>query len=64
MKRWLPLLLCAFLGSVVDHVVELGGTEVRSRGGVRGTIRPGTAVRLRFAEESCALVDVESGDAR
>jgi iron(III) transport system ATP-binding protein len=54
----------AFLGSVVDHVVELGDQEVRSRGGIRGTIRPGTPVRLTFAAESCALVDEEPGVAR
>jgi hypothetical protein len=50
--------------AAVDHVVELDGTEIRSRGGIRGTLRPGTSVRLRFVEESCALVDLEGDRAR
>jgi iron(III) transport system ATP-binding protein len=49
----------AFLGSAMDHVVAVGDSEVRVRGAVGPSIRPGTSVRLRFSSEACAIVDVD-----
>ncbi|MEP7335753.1 MAG: TOBE domain-containing protein, partial [Actinomycetota bacterium] len=50
----------AFLGSAMDHVVAVGDREVRVRGPVGPSIRPGTSVRLRFSSESCAIVDMDA----
>ena len=50
----------AFLGSAMDHVVAVGDRELRVRGPVGPSIRPGTAVRLRFSSESCAIVDMDA----
>ena len=49
----------AFLGSAMDHVVAVGDSEVRVRGAAGPSIRPGTAVRLRFSSESCSIVDAD-----
>ena len=50
----------AFLGSAMDHVVAVGDRELRVRGPVGPSIRPGTPVRLRFSFESCAIVDMDA----
>jgi iron(III) transport system ATP-binding protein len=50
----------AFLGSAMDHVVAVGDRELRVRGPVGPSIRPGTSVRLRFSSESCAIVELDA----
>jgi iron(III) transport system ATP-binding protein len=46
----------AFLGESVDHVVSVGGLEIRARCNPSLSIRPGTEVVLTFPEGLCSLI--------
>jgi iron(III) transport system ATP-binding protein len=46
----------AFLGESVDHVVDVGGFEVRARCNPSLSIPPGTQVTVSFAESACSLI--------
>jgi len=48
----------AFLGEAVDHVVRIGGHEIRVRGNPAVSIAPGTAVYLWLDPSKLALVPV------
>ncbi|HET8659134.1 MAG TPA: ABC transporter ATP-binding protein [Micromonosporaceae bacterium] len=48
----------AFLGEAVDHVVRIGGHEIRARGNPDVSIAPGTAVYLWLDPGKLALVPV------
>lgn len=45
----------AFLGEAVDHLVDVGGVEIRVRSNPSVSIRPGTAVSLRLNTDLCRL---------
>ena len=47
-----------FLGDAVDHVVKVGGFEVRNRSNPNQSIEPGTRVYLRMNPELLTLVPV------
>jgi iron(III) transport system ATP-binding protein len=49
----------AFLGEAVDHVVRVGGHEIRARGNPSISIRPGTDVYLHFDPDQLSLVPVD-----
>jgi iron(III) transport system ATP-binding protein len=49
----------AFLGDTVDHVVRVGGSEVRARGNPAVSVEPGSTVLLTLEQERLALVPVE-----
>jgi iron(III) transport system ATP-binding protein len=49
----------AFLGDTVDHVVRVGGTEVRARGNPAVSVEPGRTVLLALEQERLALVPVD-----
>ena len=49
----------AFLGESVDHVVDVGGFEVRARCNPSLSIAPGTQVTLTFAESACSLIPAD-----
>jgi iron(III) transport system ATP-binding protein len=46
----------AFLGDAVEHVVRVGGLELRARGNPELAIAPGVDVALSFVEGSCLLI--------
>ena len=49
----------AFLGEAVDHVVAVGGHEIRARGNPSVSIAPGTDVYLLMDPSKLALVPVD-----
>ena len=49
----------AFLGDAVDHVVRVGGSEVRARGNPAVSVEPGSAVLLELEQDRLALVPVD-----
>jgi iron(III) transport system ATP-binding protein len=49
----------AFLGDSIDHVVRVGGAEVRSRGNPAVSVEPGSTVLLTLEQERLALVPVD-----
>jgi iron(III) transport system ATP-binding protein len=46
----------AYFGEGVDHLVDVGGTEVRVRVNPRVSLAPDTKVALRFHAETCTLL--------
>jgi iron(III) transport system ATP-binding protein len=50
----------AFLGESVDHVIDVGGTEVRARCNPNLSIPPGTEVTLTFDESACTLIPADA----
>jgi iron(III) transport system ATP-binding protein len=46
----------SFLGEVVDHVVSVGGRELRARCNSKISIPPATDVAVRFHEEAFSLI--------
>jgi iron(III) transport system ATP-binding protein len=49
----------AFLGESVDHVVDVGGFEVRARCNPSRSIPAGTQVTLTFSESACTLIPAD-----
>jgi iron(III) transport system ATP-binding protein len=49
----------AFLGESVDHVVDVGGFEVRARCNPSLSIPAGTQVTLTFSESACSLIPAD-----
>jgi iron(III) transport system ATP-binding protein len=49
----------AFLGDSVDHVVRVGGSQVRARGNPAVSVEPGSTVLLTLEQERLALVPVD-----
>ncbi len=49
----------AFLGESVDHVVAVGGLEVRARCNPTLSIPPGTRVWLTFPDTACTLIPAD-----
>jgi iron(III) transport system ATP-binding protein len=50
----------AFLGESVDHVIDVGGTEVRARCNPSLSIPPGTEVTLTLDESVCTLIPADA----
>jgi iron(III) transport system ATP-binding protein len=50
----------AFLGESIDHVVDVGGFEVRARCNPSLSIPPGTEVTLTLAESACTLIPADA----
>jgi iron(III) transport system ATP-binding protein len=50
----------AFLGESVDHVVDVGGFEVRARCNPSLSIPPGTKVTVSFSESACSLIPADA----
>jgi iron(III) transport system ATP-binding protein len=46
----------AFMGEAVDHVVDVGGLEVRIRCTASISLAPGTSVAVTFPPERCSLL--------
>jgi iron(III) transport system ATP-binding protein len=49
----------AFQGDTIDHVVRVGGTEVRTRGNPAVSVEPGRTVLLTLEQDRLALVPVD-----
>jgi iron(III) transport system ATP-binding protein len=59
-NRWVGRVAArAFLGESVDHVVAVGGRELRVRCNATLSIPPETQVAVTFREEGCALTAAE-----
>jgi iron(III) transport system ATP-binding protein len=52
----------AFLGDAVDHVVEVGGLDLRVRSPASLSLAPGTRIVLRFPPEPLPLLPGEPSD--
>jgi iron(III) transport system ATP-binding protein len=50
----------AFLGESVDHVVDVGGFEVRARCNPSLSMPAGTQVTLTFSESACSLIPADA----
>jgi iron(III) transport system ATP-binding protein len=50
----------AFLGESVDHVVDVGGFEVRARCNPSLSIPPGSPVTVSFAQSACSLIPADA----
>jgi iron(III) transport system ATP-binding protein len=50
----------AFLGESVDHVIDVGGIEIRARCNPTLSIPPGTEVTLTFDESACTLIAADA----
>jgi iron(III) transport system ATP-binding protein len=56
-EAWIGTVLAnAFLGDAVDHMVSVGGLELRVRGAPTLTLAPGASVTLTVPEQACLLV--------
>jgi iron(III) transport system ATP-binding protein len=52
----------AFLGDTVEHVIRVGGLELRARGNPALALPTGAEVTLGFADASCLLIPVAPGE--
>jgi iron(III) transport system ATP-binding protein len=49
----------AFLGESVDHVISVGGFEIKARNNPRLTVPPGEDVTLYLEREACHVLATE-----
>ena len=49
----------AFLGEAIDHVVDVGGTKIRTRGNPAISIPPGTEVTLTVSDHGATLLPAD-----